>query len=357
MYRLKPIRRARRPRPPRALFQGANTAFWIMLGLAVAVGGSRAVGGIPALANAIVPPGIVAAQASDAPQPEGVRLRVALGDVQPGRFAPQVLYPIVAHAFPEWLFGRGAADTAPASEQPALPADTIPKVAIVIDDLGPDLAHTDRALTLPKAVTLSFLPYAEATPWIAAAAERRGHEVLVHMPMQATGAEYPGPMALRTDLLPGEIQRRLVAALLRVPGAIGINNHMGSAFTADANALIPVCEELAARHLVFFDSRTTPDTQVVRVAHAFGVASAERDVFLDDEQTAGAVDVQLAELEAKARQQGVAIAIGHPHDVTLAALAAWTAQAASRGFVIVPLSEAIRLKTEHAVRLSMSEAR
>jgi hypothetical protein len=131
---------------------------------------------------------------------------------------------------------------------------------------------------------------------------------------------------------------------------------MGSRFTADRDALVPVAEELAARHLIFFDSRTTPATQVVPIAHAFGVASAGRDVFLDDEQTADAVGAQLIELEAKARAQGVAIAIGHPHDVTLAALAIWTARAAARGFMLVPLSEAIRLKTERDVRLSLANA-
>jgi polysaccharide deacetylase 2 family uncharacterized protein YibQ len=357
MYRLKPIRRARRPRPPRALFEGANTAFWVMLGVAVIFGGGRAIGGIPALAGAILPHGVVAAEASDAPQFVGVRLRVAYDEFGPSKFAPQVLYPVVYHSFPDWLSRHEARDIASATELPAAPPGTTPTIAIVVDDLGPDLAHTDRAVALPGAITLSFLPYADATPWLAAAAERRGHEVLVHEPMQATGGENPGPQELRTDFAPAKIRSLLAAALSRVPGAIGINNHMGSAFTADGNALIPVAEELAARHLLFFDSRTTPDTKVVGVAHAFGVASAERDVFLDDEVTANGVDVQIVELEAKARRQGVAIAIGHPHDVTLTAIAAWSANSASRGFRIVPLSEAIRMKTEYAVRLGLAETK
>src|ERR1700744_5699985 len=147
------------------------------------------------------------------------------------------------------------------------------------------------------------------------------------MPMAAQGEHDPGPDALSAGLGPQEIDSRLAAALARVPGAIGLNNHMGSRFTADRAALVPVAEALARRHLLFFDSRTTPQTQVVPVARAFGVASAGRDVFLDDEQSASAVDAQLAALESRARAQGVAIAIGHPHGVTLAALGAWTARA------------------------------
>jgi polysaccharide deacetylase 2 family uncharacterized protein YibQ len=300
---------------------------------------------------------VVAAQASDAPQFVGVRLRVAFDEFGPSKFPPQVLYPVDYHSFPEWLSQHEARDIASATELPAVRPGTTASVAIVIDDLGPDTTHTDRAVALPSAITLSFLPYADATPWLAAGAERRGHEVLVHEPMQATGGENPGPQELRTDLAPAQIRSLLAAALNRVPGAIGINNHMGSAFTADGNALIPVAEELAARHLLFFDSRTTADTKVVGVAHAFGVASAGRDVFLDDEVTANGVDRQIIELEAKARRQGVAIAIGHPHDVTLAAVAAWSAHAASLGFRLVPLSEAIRLKTEYAVQLSLADTK
>ena len=341
MYRLKPIRARARPRPPRALFTGANLAFGILLALAVGVGGGRAIAGIPSLLAIILPP--IAAQASDAPPDGAVHVQIE-PPFGASPFAPQVLYPIVAHDFPDWL----------ATAEPALTPVRNPKIAIVIDDLGADLARTDRALALPKSVTLSFLPYADSTPWLSAEALRGGHEMLVHMPMQAVGEHDPGPFALTTGLAPDEIRRRLVAALARVPGAIGINNHMGSKFTADRDALIPVAEELASRHLIFFDSRTTAATQVVEVAHAFGVASAGRDVFLDDEQTADAVGAQLMELEARARAQGVAIAIGHPHDVTLAALAVWTARAGARGFILVPLSEAIRLKTERAVRLSQA---
>ncbi len=350
MYRLNPIRAAKPRRPPPALFAGATAAFWIVLALAAGIGGGRAVAGLPVLLSAIVPPGVIAAQASDAPREPFAALEVTEA-FAPSRFAPQVLYPLAAGEFPDWLTARRADPPAAAG-----PPVKNPKIAIVIDDLGADLASTDRAAALPKPVTLSFLPYADATPWLSASAARAGHEVLVHMPMEAQGEHNPGPQALTTALPPDEIVRRLAAALARVPDAAGINNHMGSRFTADRAALIPVAEELSRRHLFFFDSRTTPATQVVGVTHAFGVASAGRDVFLDDEQTATAVGTQLEELEARARASGIAIAIGHPHAVTLQALAAWTARAAARGFILVSLSEAIRLKTEREVRLSLSSA-
>jgi hypothetical protein len=229
-----------------------------------------------------------------------------------------------------------------------------PRIAIVIDDLGADVAHTRQAIALPQAVGLAFLPYPESTPTLAREAGHAGHEVLVHVPMQAIGGQNPGPMALSPSLTPEENNRRLDWGLARVPGLMGINNHEGSLFTSNRAALIPVMEHLADRHVFFFDSRTTADSQVVSVARAFGVASAARDVFLDDVQTIDAIDAELRMLEARARDTGVAIAIGHPHEITLDAVAYWAAH--HDGFELIPLSEAIRLKTEREARQSLALA-
>jgi polysaccharide deacetylase 2 family uncharacterized protein YibQ len=354
MYRLKPIRRRKAPRPPRALLRGADVAFCVLALGALVVGGGEAVAGLPSLLSTVLPTGVAPAEASGAPPDAFAALSIDTNAISPSRYAPQVLFPVVQHAFPDWLTAHAIP---PAAVPPIAPVGRPagpPKIAIVIDDLGADLAGTDRALRLPASVTLSFLPYADATPWLSAEAARGGHEVLLHMPMEADGDHDPGPQALTAGLAPDEIRRRVAAALARVPGAIGLNNHMGSRVTSDRAMLIPVAEELAARHLLFFDSRTTPDTQVVTVSRAFGVASAGRDVFLDDEQTAGAVDAQLAALEQRARVQGIAIAIGHPHDVTLAALAQWMAKAGAKGFVLVPLSEAILLKTEVDAQMALA---
>jgi polysaccharide deacetylase 2 family uncharacterized protein YibQ len=356
MYRLKPIRRRKAPRPPRALMQGADAAFCALALAAIVIGGGHALEGLPALAAIIVPAGVVPAEASSAPHEPFAALRLA-SDIVPSPYAPQVLYPIATHPYPGWLTARADPAAVPAAIDTTPPLPGPPKVAIVIDDLGADLARTDRAIALPKPVALSFLPYADATGFLASEAARGGHDVLLHMPMEAQGDHDPGPLALTTGLAPDEIRRRLDAALARVPQAVGINNHMGSRATTDRATLIPIAEDLARHRLFFFDSRTTPDTQIVPVARAFGVASAGRDVFLDDEETADAVDAQFQALEARARAQGIAIAIGHPHDVTLSAIAAWTARAGARGFVLVPLAEAMQLKTERDVRQASAATR
>ena len=212
------------------------------------------------------------------------------------------------------------------------------------------MAGTDRAIALPRAVALSFLPFAEATPFLAAEAGRKGHTVLAHVPMQPVGATNPGPMALKVGMSGAEITRGMEYALNRVPGVAGINNHEGSRFTADAAALAPVAAVLKSRHLFFLDSRTGADSKVAAVAGAAGVETASRDVFLDDDPSPAAISAALETLGREARANGVAIAIGHPHEATLKALAAWLAE--GHGVTLVPLEEAMRLKQARAVALA-----
>jgi polysaccharide deacetylase 2 family uncharacterized protein YibQ len=212
-----------------------------------------------------------------------------------------------------------------------------PRIAIVIDDMGLDLKDSARAIELPPAITLSFMPYATRLHQQAEDAQEAGHELLLHMPMEPVGHDDPGPGALLTGLPPEEVRARFDAALASFTGFDGVNNHMGSKFTADAAGMEIVADELQPRHLFFLDSRTSPKSVGESVAKQHGVPAIARDVFLDDELTLKSVNQQLAETERVARRKGFAVAIGHPHPVTLQALEAWLPDAEKKGFVFVPL--------------------
>ncbi|HZS82668.1 MAG TPA: divergent polysaccharide deacetylase family protein [Stellaceae bacterium] len=241
--------------------------------------------------------------------------------------------PRPATGTPTWL--RNA--------RPFVGAGAAPAVAIVIDDLGLDQARTSQAVALPGEVTLAFMTYGDRLSDWTRAARERGREYLVHLPMQPESlAVDPGPNALTTSLAEPEILRRLRWGLSRMEGYVGVNNHMGSRFTADAARMSIVLEELKARGLLFLDSRTTPRTVCPRVAAAHDLPFASRNVFLDNEATADGVRRQLAELVGVARRHGAAIGIGHPHDATLSVLAEWLPAATSQGIRVVPLTSAMR---------------
>ena len=325
-------------------------ALGLLFLVALVVGGPSALSGLRTILEPILPGAIAA------PEPQArdsARLELFGFGAVPMHYTPQVLFPIQAHAMPDWLRQRLASglNLPPLLPAPPAPAGSGPVMAICIDDLCEDIAGTDRAIALPKNVTLAFLPYAESTPFLAQEAERQGHQVLAHVPMEAIGHPDPGPMSLQVRS--PDIAGRLAWNIARVPGLSGINNHEGSKFSTDAASLVPVMETLAARHLFYFDSRTISGSQGIRVAHMFGVMSGGRDIFLDDTISEAEVRQQLADLITQAQHTGVAIAIGHPHDVTLKILTAWLAQ--DHGIRLVPVSEAIKLKTEHAAVVATAE--
>jgi len=305
--------------------------FAVLAMAALALGGAAAVQGVPVFIAALTPG--MEAQAEGAPH--GDTMRLALPGFEESRHAPQVLYPVIAN--PDWLH------RAPVPAGPAL-------IAICVDDLGEDIAGTETAMRLPKEVALSFLPFAPTTPGFAARAEEEGHTVLAHVPMQPLGGSNPGAMALEVGMAPDEIARRLAWSLERVPGAVGVNNHEGSRFTSDQAALAPVMAILKARGLFFFDSRTSGGSKGEAAAKAAGVDSIGRDIFLDDDQSEGAVTAQLNALAATAKRQGIAVAIGHPHAATLRLLKAWLAE--DHGVKLVTLPEAMRAKAARDVVLT-----
>jgi polysaccharide deacetylase 2 family uncharacterized protein YibQ len=326
-------------------------AFCLILVLAAGLESRGAVSGVSELFDSVLPTGQFEAKASSG-EPSNSVMQFVRSPGDSGSFQPQVIFPIIAHAFPDWLRERIASPNLPEAAQ--TPVTKIPEIAIVIDDMGNDVVQGRRAIALAAPISLSFLPYPDATTALAQDALRGGHEVLAHIPMEALGGEDPGPMALSTALDAAENLRRLAWGIARVPGLSGINNHMGSKFTADGQALAPVMEALADRRLYFFDSKTSEKSGAVEVAHLFGVASGSRDVFLDDDQNPAAIENELKVLESIARRAGVAIAIGHPHAATLDVLVAWTKSVSARGFVLVPLHEAIRAQTERTARLSLA---
>jgi len=224
---------------------------------------------------------------------------------------------------------------------PAVPPGT-PRIAIVIDDMGMNRRNTRAAMTLPPPLTMAFLSYAPDLLEVTRAARRAGHELLVHVPMQPRGADAdPGPKVLTTDLPAEALRARLDWALSRFSGYVGINNHMGSAMTADREGMRLILAELKRRGLLFLDSRTTAQSVAVGVSETLDVPHAARDLFLDNVQDVAAIKANLLRLEQIARKHGTAIAIGHPHDSTLAALRAWIPQARRRGIALVPISAVV----------------
>ena len=218
-------------------------------------------------------------------------------------------------------------------------------IAIVIDDVGVDRANAERAIGLPAPVTLSLMSYADDLPQLAANARAVGHELMLHLPMQPLDPTVnAGTNSLRVDQSPAQLVATLDWALARFDGYIGVNNHMGSAFTREPASMAVILSELHKRGLMFLDSRTVADTTGSAIAARLGLPHLDRDLFLDNDPAPAAIAAQLAELERIAHEKGAAIGIGHPYPSTIEALQRWIPELETRGIVVVPVSTILRKK-------------
>ncbi len=260
----------------------------------------------------------------------------------PGQAAkrrPDAAAPASAHPSP-------AAPAAPDAAAAARPdsGPTRARVAIVIDDLGRDPAAIEVlsaiAAGASPVVQLSYavLPFESRTAEVVEALRRHGAEILVHLPMDPEGAEDPGPGALTMEMSQRELAAATAAALAAVPGAVGVNNHMGSKLSSDRSAMAAILGEVRREGRYFLDSRTTVESVGFEVARELGIPAASRDLFLDDDPGRSAIAAQFAQLLERARAQGAAIALAHPRPATLAALAEEIPRAVALGFEFVPVS-------------------
>ena len=190
------------------------------------------------------------------------------------------------------------------------------QVAIIIDDIG--YRQSDEAvLTLPQAITLSVLPHTPLGHSVATAAYAKGHEIMVHLPMQALNGKTLGPGGLTNTMGETELKSSIQLAFLSVPFAKGANNHMGSLLTQLEEPMLWVMESLKQQDLYFVDSMTTRFTKAGSTADQLGIPQLKRELFLDNDISTAALENQFSKLMTLAHNQGQIVAIAHPYPETI----------------------------------------
>jgi len=219
----------------------------------------------------------------------------------------------------------------------------VPIIAIVLDDLGNNLARGNAALALPGKLTYAFLPQTPYAARLSRQAHATARESMVHLPMQSLNDSALGPGGLTPDMDETELHHALMENLASVPFAVGINNHMGSGLTGNVQVMSRLMAMLVERgELYFLDSRTHDSTVAEQAARQAGVPTSRRDVFLDTQRDEVHISDQLNLLLVRAQQQGSAVGIGHPYPETLAVLARRLPELGALGVELVPLSRLIQ---------------
>ena len=195
-------------------------------------------------------------------------------------------------------------------------------IGIIIDDFGYRNDNvSDGFLEIDANMTYAIIPGHQYSTSFGEKAVNAGFEVIVHMPMENTGRTYgEEEFVLKTDMDNETMERRLKNALKQIPTAIGMNNHQGSKASADQGVMANVARVLKDKGLFYIDSRTTVETIGETTMEIFGVPTARRNIFLDNDDDEIKIEKQLMKLVKKSEKSGFAIGIGHVKPKTLKVL-------------------------------------
>lgn len=267
--------------------------------------------------------------------------------------------PVVALLIDDWGYGN----TAAAKQLQQLP---VPLTMAVLPDLPYSryFALQGTELILPPERARRPADAADASSgrdlrlavgcFVEVALARRGRgerqrrrEIFLHLPMEPEGypATDPGPEAIMVGMDGQTIGARLDQALAGLPTITGVNNHMGSAATADAATMDELMRVLRRRNLLFVDSLTSSRSVAYAAAQRAGVPTIRNRIFLDyDNENPETIAANLAVLVRAARASGFALGIGHPHAVTATVLAREVPRLRAAGVRFVTVSEMLALR-------------
>jgi polysaccharide deacetylase 2 family uncharacterized protein YibQ len=216
-----------------------------------------------------------------------------------------------------------------------------PRIAVLVTGLGvPGGPAGDVLKGLPAPISVAYGAYGRNLQESVSRARDDGHEVLLQIPLEPNNYPTvdPGPHTLLTTLPPPENMKRLQWLMSRYTGYVGVTNHMGEKFEATAASLTPMLEELKQRGLLYVDDGSVKDSTVSQIAGTIGLDYSVANVQIDP----GDLAKQLAQLEATAKERGAAIGVVKATPATVKQLSDWAAKLEAKGFVLVPVSAAVR---------------
>ena len=222
--------------------------------------------------------------------------------------------------------------------------DTLGVIVLVIDDFGYRNDNiSDGFLNLSIPITCAIIPGHTASKKFAEKAVSYGKEVIIHMPMESENYS-PGEdeYKLLTSMTSELLENKLIQAFESLPEAIGMNNHQGSKATSDSKTMTVLASVLKDRGKYFIDSRTSSLTIGEKTMISFGVPTARRNIFLDNNNDLDKIEEQINKLANSAKKNGVAVGLGHARKNTLFVIEKVVPDLLDKGFVFQFASQVVK---------------
>jgi polysaccharide deacetylase 2 family uncharacterized protein YibQ len=218
---------------------------------------------------------------------------------------------------------------------------TQPKIVVIVDDLGSDLDVENKMRDLGNLVTWSIIPQRKYTAYYSKLASEFNAEVMMHLPMAYLKQKKPidKNYYVSDEMTDDEIKSLLDRDLASVPNIVGVNNHKGSAATADLRVMRVVLKYLSDRKLFFLNSKTSSSNTVKIIAKDLGITTLSRDVFIDHDPDNQSVEQQMDLLANIARKNKLAIGIAHVRENSAEIIKRKLIEFKEKGFLICTVSQ------------------
>lgn len=230
------------------------------------------------------------------------------------------------------------------------------KMAIVIDDFGSfDQSGVKTLLDCGVPLTCAVIPNVDNTNSNISEITKKGHELILHMPMQAhvnLPESWYGPIYIKTYDTPETVYEKLNRCLKNFPEIKGFNIHIGSGVSKNKELMKVIYTYAKEHNLYFLDSRTIITNATEEACKETNSIYLGRDVFLeaDKNKSYAGVCYRLTEGANIAKQKGYSIVIGHVGaeggENTAKAICDSLDKIKNMGVEIVPLSEIYQMLKE-----------
>lgn len=221
----------------------------------------------------------------------------------------------------------------------------VARVVIVLGGMGISQTSTQQAIQkLPPNVTLAFAPYGNSLKRWMEDSRRKGHELLLQIPMEPIDypQNNPGRHTLLADANLQENIANLHWSMSRITNYVGVMNYLGNKLLSQPASLSPIFAEFSKRGLLFLEDGTVKNSVGQGVAIKELLPYARGHVLLDNVRSRSAIAQKLVKLAEEAKRTGLAIGVGNAFPDTIDLVAQFAQQARQNGVEITPVSAIVK---------------
>lgn len=216
----------------------------------------------------------------------------------------------------------------------------MPKIGIIITNLGLNRHITEHALSMPKEIGLGFVPYTSKLKPLLYKAVNNGHEAYLYIPFETDDkSTNTTSYDLRTNLPVAENLKRLSTILNSQDKYIGVYTSHRETLSNDKEAISAVLNEIDSRKLFFIFGKNNAAKLLDTLDNT--EKTIITSVLIDEIADPVLIRHNLKQLLQNAKKNGFALGYGQGYTITMDIITEWLSTLKSQNIELVPVSQLI----------------